>query len=65
MDTKESEMGKLDNKLNEAVKDDPKKKKFVILFKARMVLSKIGTMQELSIARKQLKRMKRLGLKSV
>lgn len=47
------------------VGDDPKKKKYVALFQARSILAKIGTMQERSIAKKQLKRMKKLGIKSV
>ena len=46
-------------------KKDFKKKKFLALFQARTVLSKIGTMAERATSKKQLKRMKKLGIKSV
>lgn len=44
---------------------DPKKKKFLALFQARMVLLKIGTVQEKQTSKVQLKRMKELGLGAV
>lgn len=44
---------------------DYKRDKFVSLFKARTILSKIGTMAERQMCRKQLKRMKKLGVKSL
>lgn len=44
---------------------DPKKKKFLALFQARMILSKIGNMAERRMSKTQLKRMKKLGIKSV
>ena len=40
---------------------DYKKKKYVSLFTARTVLTKIGTMEERRVCSKQLKRMKKLG----
>ena len=42
-----------------------REQKFVALFKARTIISHIGTMEERRIALKQLKRMKDLGLQSV
>lgn len=48
------------------VADKPyKHQKFVALYKARTILSQAGTMQERSIVKKQLARMKKLGLESV
>lgn len=42
-----------------------KEKKFVALFKARSILSHIGTMTERRTSKVQLERMKRLGLGSL
>ena len=47
------------------IDDDPKKKKFIALFQARTVLSKIGNMAERRMSKTQLKRMKKLGINSV
>jgi len=49
----------------EASDKSEKEQKFVALFKARTIISHIGTMEERRIALKQLKRMKDLGLQSV
>ncbi len=54
-----------DEKFEAKVGDDPKRKKYVALFQARTILSKIGTMAERQTSRKQLKRMIKLGLKSI
>lgn len=43
----------------------PKAQKFVALYKARTIISHLGTMQERMSAKKQLKRMKDLGLDSI
>ncbi len=40
---------------------DYKKKKYVSLFSARTVLTKIGTMEERRVCSRQLKRMKKKG----
>lgn len=42
-----------------------KKEKFIALYRSRKILAKHGTMQERQICAKQLKRMKKLGIKSV
>jgi hypothetical protein len=42
-----------------------KEKKFVALYKARTIISHIGTMSERQSAKRQLKRMKELGLNSL
>ena len=42
-----------------------KEQKYVALYKARTIISEIGTMQERSICKSQLKRMKKLGLSSL
>lgn len=42
-----------------------KKEKFMALYQARTVLSKVGTMQERSICKRQLERMKKYGIGSV
>jgi hypothetical protein len=47
------------------LEDDYKKKKFITLFKARTILAKIGTMPERQLCRKQLRRMKKHGIKSI
>ena len=44
---------------------DYKKDKFKALFQARYVLAKHGTMEERRICKKQLDRMKKLGIHSV
>ena len=47
------------------LEDDHKKKKYIALFQARTILSQIGTMPERNIVRKQLKIMKKKGLKAI
>ncbi len=47
------------------LENDPKKFKFVTLYKARLIVSKLGTMKEREIARKQLKIMRKKGLSAI
>jgi hypothetical protein len=49
----------------EAELKSAKEKKFVALYKARSILSHIGTMTERRVSKEQLARMKKLGLKSM
>ena len=58
-----SEEAKMNQK--EVGPKDYKKEKYIALFQARTILSKHGTMSERQSASKQLKRMKKLGIKSV
>lgn len=55
------------SKMNKKVipSKDYKKEKFIALFQARTILSKHGTMKERQICGAQLKRMKKLGIKSL
>lgn len=44
---------------------DYKKEKYIALYQARTILAKHGTMPERRMCKKQLDRMKKLGIKSV
>jgi hypothetical protein len=48
-----------------ALSYNQKEQKYVALYKARVILSKIGTMKERSICKSQLVRMQKLGLSSL
>jgi hypothetical protein len=53
------------NLRDEVEENDIKRKKYISLYQARTILSKIGTMEERRISNRQLKRMRKLGIKSI